>query len=283
MGERWRVLLREARERLGLSQADLAQRAGLSPETVRAYEMKNRHPDYMRLRRLLDELGLERSQRNQILRAVGFPADGYFLRPQNDDLMFTKEEAAAEVERYPWPSFVSDEFAHVPWANAAARVLWGVDLEREFTDPVDRNLLSVASNPRFAERCLNWDEAVGTIVSVFKGHHRGPQDVEQPTNPYFAQVLEKFLAGDPRYVARLLRLFEERPPAKAKMRWTYRVIWQDPEAGKMTFRCFASSANEWDGLAFHDWIPTDAGSWTALERLDARERGRRAAGERPMR
>ena len=255
---------------MGLSQGELARRAGLSPETLRAYEMKSRHPDYMRLRRLLDELLLERGQRNEILRQAGFPPDGLSLRPQDEELMFTKDEAIAEVEKYAWPAFVADEFGYIPSANAVAQRLWGVDLKREFTDPVDRNMLSVASNPRFAERCLNWDEAVGTIVSVFKGHHRGPQDVEQPTNPYFAAVLERFLAGDPKYVARLLRLFEERPPAKPKVRWTYRVVWQDPHAGRMTFQCFASSANEWDGLAFHDWIPSEEGSFAALQAITSK-------------
>jgi transcriptional regulator with XRE-family HTH domain len=267
MSERWRLLLRQARRNVGLRQGELARRVGISPETLRAYETKSRRPDMDGLHRLLDELNLERGQRNEILREAGFPEDGFALRPQNPDLMFSREEAVAEVEKYAWPAFVADEFAHVPWANEAARRLWGVDLEREFTDPVDRNLLSVASNPRFAEHCTNWDEAIGTIVSVFKGHHRGPQDVEQPTNPYFAKVLEKFMAGDPKYVTRLMGIFETAQPAKPKIRWSYRVQWNDPHAGEMTFHCFASSANESDGLAFHDWIPVDSASWDVLRSI----------------
>jgi len=38
----------------------------------------------------------------------------------------------------------------------------------------------------------------------------------------------------------------------------------------MWFYCFASSANEWDGLAFNDWAPLDAATWQPLEALARR-------------
>ncbi len=37
----------------------------------------------------------------------------------------------------------------------------------------------------------------------------------------------------------------------------------------MRFDCFASSANEGDGLSFQDWIPLDAETWNALRLLGA--------------
>ncbi len=41
--------------------------------------------------------------------------------------------------------------------------------------------------------------------------------------------------------------------------------YRTPKApyGNMRFHCFASSANEWGGLAFNDWVPLDAATWQA--------------------
>lgn len=182
---------------------------------------------------------------------------------------FTREEAAAHVETMPWPAFVIDEYVGVVGANSMAQRLWGVDLREEFSDPVDRNLLSVASNPRFADRCVNWDEVVGTMVSVFKRKEWGaPEQLEEPS-PAFAAVLQRFLAGDPRYVSRLAEIWQQTPSAlwDVKMRWSYPVVWKDPDAGVMRFECVASAASHADSTAFNDWIPVGSSSWAALERM----------------
>lgn len=201
--------------------------------------------------------------------SAGFAPDGLSVRPQAPDLMFTREEAAAEIERYAWPAFVADEFMEVVAANRVAQRLWGVDLRYEFTGPLERNLLTVASNPRFADRCLNWDEAVSVMISVFKGHHRGPEDVESPS-AYFEAVLQRLLAGDQKRINRFLSLWDEAPPARPKLRWSYPVLWEEPGVGRLRFHCFMSSANEVDGLSFADWIPIDAAGWDALNILARR-------------
>ena len=56
-------------------------------------------------------------------------------------------------------------------------------------------------------------------------------------------------------------------PAHGKIRWSYPVVWNEPGVGEMRFHCFASAANEEDGLSFQDWIPLDAETWSALGRL----------------
>jgi transcriptional regulator with XRE-family HTH domain len=262
----WRARIREARLNEGLTQAQLAEFAGLSPSTLRGYERGRRRPTREHLVKMLDVMKLERGGRNQILADAGFAPDGMQLRPHNPDLMFTVEECAVEVQQYAWPAFVMNEWSEVVVANDVAQRLWGVDLRSEFTDAIDRNLLSIASNPRFAERIANWDEAVGVLVAVWKGHHRGAEDIEKPS-PYFAAVLERFLNGEPKYIGRFLSLWRDVPGRTPKMRWSYPVVWNDPGAGVMRFKCFASSASEPDGLAFNDWIPLDAETWSALEEL----------------
>ena len=115
--------------------------------------------------------------------------------PGLEDLQYTTQGAQAEVDRAAWPAFVSNEMSEVVVANAVALSLWGLDL-RDYPTIGDRSMLSFVSDPRFADRIANWDEAVGTIASVFKGHFRGGEDLDDPS-PVFRTMLEKFLAGDP--------------------------------------------------------------------------------------
>lgn len=262
----WPELLRDARNDLDMTQRRLAELLDISEETVRSYERGARRPSRARLVAMLDALKVDRAQRNRILEAYGDPPDGLALRPDIAQASFTLDEAAREVERYRWPAFVLDEHGQVLAANRAAQRLWGIDFDAEFTEPAARHLLSVASNPRFADRCVNWDEAISIMASGWKYDHRGTEDLEQPS-PHLAAVFEHFMKGDPVYIARFIELWQKAEPLQYKMRWSYPIVWNEPGAGEMRFHCFISSASELDGYVFSDWIPLDAESWLALERV----------------
>ncbi len=269
----WSAALREARMALGLSRKALAERAHVSPATIKAYERGVRRPSRPYLSAIIAALAVDRGWRNEIFAAAGFAPDGFEQRPGNiERWMFTEEEAEEEIAAYPWPAFVQSERAQVLTANQVAQQLWGVDLRYEFTDPVDRNLLSVASSARFADRCVNWDEAVKTIMLVFRTFHRGPESLEAPS-PYFAAVLQRFLEGDPRYVTRFVELWDQVPSTSewdGRMRWSYPVVWDEPGIGVMRFQALVSVINEMHGWAVNDWIPQDAESWQRLEELKRR-------------
>jgi len=263
----WREQLRDARKRLGLSQRDMAARAGISYETVRKYEGGTRHPSRQHLGHIIDALQVDRGWRNRLLAAAGYAPDGLERRPDMDDWWMSVEDATAEIAAYPWPAFVLGERSEVITANAVAQRVWGVDLRTEFLDPVERNLLSIASNPRFADRCLNWDEAVTTILSAFKSYHLRPEDIENPT-PYMEALMKHFLSGDPKYVGRLTEVWQKTPSDfPHRFRWCYPVVWDTPGVGVIRFRCLISGVNEPDGLNINDWIPTDEESWAVLRRV----------------
>lgn len=262
----WRAQLRDTRRRLKLKQAELAERAGISTEALRAYESGRRHPRREQLTQILDALHLDRAWRNRLLFAAGYAPDDVQMRPQDiTEWWMTPAEAADEIATYAWPAFIMSERGEVLFANVAAQAVWSVDMTREFLDPVERNLFSIASLPRIADRCVNWDEAMATIARMFKSFHRTAEQVDAPS-PYFAAVLDRFLKGDPKYVSRLGKIWEDAPANhRYKIRWDYPIIWEQPGIGRMTFRCLLSTASEIDGLAFNDWIPVDAQSWAALE------------------
>jgi hypothetical protein len=151
-------------------------------------------------------------------------------------------------------------------ANAMITRLWEIDLDKEFTGPGERSLITAATNPRFSDRCVSWEQTVGAMASRFKSHHRGPEDPSAP-GPYFAHIVEVLASYDPAYLTRVTGLWAAVEPAEPAVRWTYPVVWRHPDVGDMRFTGVVNCASETDGLAFNDWIPVDAATWTALERL----------------
>ena len=211
---------------------------------------------------------IDRSERNAILAAAGYASDSWEIGPWGrDGFMFTVPEATDFIDGYSWPAFLVNEMMEVCAANAAAQRLWGVDLRTEFADSIERNLLGIASNPRFAERCVNLPEVFMVMAAVFKGHHRGAEALENPS-PYCAAVLQRFLAGDPKHVEPFLKAWQEATPRTPKIRWEYPVVWNEPGVGVMRFRGMVNPASEPDGLGFNDWVPLDGATWDALHRLE---------------
>ena len=264
----WFQMLADARGRLGLTQGELAARAHISPSSLRAYECGRRHPSRPYLGALLDVLKVDRVERSKILAAAGYATDSFELGPWVvSGFMFTLDEAVELIAGCRWPAFVANEMMELSAANGPAQRLWSVDLRTEFLEPGARNLLSVASNPRFAARCANLPEILEIMAAVFKGHHRGSEALESPS-PYFAAVLDRFLAGEPRYIQPFLEAWQAAVPRTPKIRWEYPVAWDDPDVGTLRFRGIVGPASEPDGLSLNDWIPLDAETWIALNELE---------------
>jgi transcriptional regulator with XRE-family HTH domain len=261
----WYISLRGARQRANLTRKELARLSGIALETLRAYETGRRKPSRDNLETVLQTLKLDRTEGNRIRLSLGLAPDSRDYGV-GDSRYYRVEELQAEMERLPWPVFAPNELMDLVFANTVALRLWRVDLSREFLEPGERNFFRIASNPRFADRVVNWDEAVGTMVGMWKGHHRGRETLEQPS-PYFQRLLQDFLAGDPKYVRRLLDLWERVPAREPKVRFHYRPVIRDPEVGEMRFLGILGPANETEALAWHDWIPTDAESWQRLTTL----------------
>lgn len=260
-------MLAAARGRLGLTQGDLAERSHVSANSIKAYEAGRRHASRPYLVAMLDALKIGREERNKILGDAGYASDGYDLGPWHySSWAFSQDEAADFIEQYDWPAFLLGEMLDVTAANAAAQRLWRVDLSTQFLNPGDRNLLSVASNPQFGRRLANMPEVLRVMASVFKGHHRGAESIDNPS-PELAAILERFMTGDPAYLQMLLEAWQDAVPRTPKIRWEYPVVWSDPEVGTLRFRCLVNPAAEPDGIEFNDWIPLDALTWDGLRRL----------------
>ena len=272
----WRAMLRRERGLLGLTQADLGRASGLSPETIRKYEAGARTPTRDHLVTMLGALQVPQVRAREILGAAGFAADDRLFPPEeHPGYYYTVAEASSDIEQTPWPQFVVGNVMEIVAANRAAGLLWGVDLEAELASRSRSSLhfLAMMAEPRFARRIVNFDECLSMAIGTLKGVPRGQADLAQ-LGPWADQVLAQFAANDPTAIPRLLRAWEATPPRSPKSRWTYRLVWREPE-GEIRFTGVVSTASEPDGLAFNDWMPADAESHAVLERVVA---ARAAAG-----
>lgn len=268
----WHVQLRDERERLGLSRPSLAELVGVPVDTLRRWEDGSRRPPERLLRHLLDVLKVTGGAANAILAGAGCRVDPpLFPNWQYPDYFFNADELEKVVENVPWPEFVLDNNVEVVAANAAVQAVWGIDFatERAKRTRAQMSLLSVASDLRFADRLVNWDECLGVISGVFKGQPRNPESLDEPS-PYFDAVLAEFAAGDPAFLQRFLQAFSAAEPERPKCRGTYPVVWKDQEFGVMRFLALRTTASEPDGLGFNDWIPLDAETWSVLEQVKRR-------------
>jgi len=260
----WSQRLLAARKALKLTRAKLATLAGVSAQTVKAYELGLRRPSRSLLAALLDALKMDRAGRDEVFQSAGFAAIGAQIGPAvQPGYRYTLPEAQEYVDSLPWPSFVVDDLMRVVVANVPAQAVWGVNLARDFPDTNARNMLRFASDPQFASKLANWDEVVSVGISIFKGHHLGAETLEAPST-FFQQILQDLTKGDAQYVSRFFALFERVAPAQAKVRWGYSVTWDEPELGHLRFQALITEANEPRGHAFNDWVPVDAETWERL-------------------
>ena len=203
-----------------------------------------------------------------ILAAAGFDAGaGPFPIDASPGYYFTVSEAQAEIDATPWPQFVVGDAMELVTANRAASLLWGVNLAEELNvrSRAQLHFLAILAEPRFAGRIVNFDECLAIAVGVLKGVRAGGESLDTPS-PWAEQVLAQLAVNDPTVVARLLRAWDTTPARPPKSRWSYRLLWREPE-GEMRFLGIVSTASEPDGLSFHDWIPTGADGHAVLERV----------------
>jgi transcriptional regulator with XRE-family HTH domain len=256
--------LRQYRERAGVSRASLATRAGVSPHSIKAFEFGERHPKEATLNALIDALGLTREQANPVRRALGYPEDWYAIlhdrfRPEDVDWQ-------AEVDACPWPAFIANQAIDVPYSNLPMARILRADPASDLLVREERNLLSQVTNRRFVELFANFDEVVTFMIGTVKGDPRWQQSLANPS-PWMRSRFEMLAGGDPDYLARFLRLWNDAPPVPHRARHTYPVRMYHPSGALMRFRASATIADLWNELTWHDWAPEDAKTWQLLRDL----------------
>ncbi len=259
----WNELLRQARGGTGLSRQKLSRLAGVSQDTVYSYEAGRRTPHRDTLLRLTRALKLDGATTNAILEAAGLELEpspwviGAILRHR------PLSELWEELASYSWPCLALNErFEIVAWNVPATRVA-ELDFATELPEPHQRNLLRIAAMRHFRARVRNWDAIVALLVSMYKNHHMGSEDLAQGS-PYFQAIVEDLTRSDSDIMGRLLHLWETTPPRPQTERTTWRTEWRASDGTQLTFNCVITPWSEFDAIAINDWHPGDAATWTWL-------------------
>ena len=266
----WFDQLRRLREQENVSRPELAARSGISTASIKAYESGARHPSRPALSALLDALSADAFARQEILVGAGFAPDGRSPAERLNDEWFNLEDASAEIAPLPHPACVTTELFEVVAANECIQRVWEVDLHRELSGPFERGFLSMLSTPRFADRLLNWEEALSVAVSVVKGHYGGDAALDPTRHPYLAAAVQHLLSGNSEYVQRFLGLWMGVPGRMYRVRLTYPVVWNHSEFGPLRFMAVTGPANRQPSLWFNDWVPIDAHTATSIAELRGR-------------
>ena len=265
-GPGWSGIIRAERLRLGMTQADLADRVGLDVETVRKYERGTRLPPRETLERILEVLQASHSTAHRALIDRGFyHTDQRFPTGRDSAYYFREPELQGFMDGFPWPVFVANELAEVVAANRAAQALWGIDLA-EWAARRGRaraNLLVAMSEPHFARRLVNRDEILRRFVALYKAVPAAQSMTESP-GALFSQITDAVAGISPRTMLRLLQLWATTPRITDKVRWTYPVVWREPGFPDMRFQGVVNPASEPEGWGFNDWIPADPATFATL-------------------
>ncbi|MES2211092.1 MAG: helix-turn-helix transcriptional regulator [Chloroflexota bacterium] len=265
----WHDLIRAERRRLGITQTELAERAGLSPETVRKYEGGTRTPSRERIERVLSALQAPHTTVRRVLLDLGMAAPGsLYGLGDAEDYRFTIPELRAFVEQTPWPQFVINNTLEIVAANAATQALWEMDLSPEVLKRTRArvNLLAILVHHRLRQSLGNRFEIMAIVVSVLKVFPESRTLLDEPGS-LFAEVFDAFAATDPMAINKLYALWERTPPASQKLRWNFPVIWAEPEIGEVRMIGTVTAASHVNSLVFVDWIPRDGRSHALLETL----------------
>ncbi len=274
----WRAELRAHRLERGLSQAEVARRAGLSLSAVKAYERGDRRPSARALDEMIEAIGLAHDEANPIRAGAGYAIDWQGVLERR--YVAEPGELRRQADELPWPAFITNQASYVVHWNRAFERLWDVDVEREYPDPMSRNLLAGASIARFARCIANYEETMAFFLGMIKGDPRIQADLEVPA-PWHRDAVGQLADGDPGELRRLLDAWEKAQPISHRIRHQYRVAWSYRGVGPtIHFIGLHTVCDIWNELSWQEWIPSDAESWAALASLPEPGGGPHAAGRR---
>ena len=184
-------LLRQWRQRRGLSQLDLAVAADVSARHVSLVETGRSRPSADMIQRLADQLHVPLRERNRLLLAAGF-APRYAERPLDDDALSAARDAVRRVLRAhePYPAVVFDRRWNIVMTNRAVDPFFAQVAPDLLRPPV--NLLRLGLHPRgFARIVVN----LADVRAVFRA--RIARQLATAPDPELTTIFEELLGSGP--------------------------------------------------------------------------------------
>ena len=283
-----RELLRFARERAGLTQRELGERAGVSQELVYGLESGRRQMVEPTLRRLAHAMTLNAADRNAMLEAAGFAPEpseqhayilGYdvsesarYGHSMNRHMTWSPAAVQQEIAPYAWPVLVVNERCEVIATNGPADRMFGSEVSR-LEPETARNLFALITDEPFRKRAANWESVVANVMPGNLEAYLSPPGVERglaKDAAYFDAVVslvrsrESAAGRGDGVVHETFAAWRARQPRRRTARVTFRLDWES-DAGRLAFNTVITP---WSAMIDPYWAielhPADAATWRAL-------------------
>lgn len=249
-------LLKGLRTARGLTQQQVAERSRLSVATVASYEEGRRLPDGPTVDRLAEALALGADEHDQLRRAAGvrgLPNDFEAALKRGRGPVDTIWD---EVQQTDWVTLVLNERREIVAWNRLANRTSEIDLGA--LTQFQRGLLRMAATPHYGAHLLNWDELIGSLISVYKGE--GSDLSSGESNVWVNAVIESIARDNPEFLQRIFGLFVSTPAWEEGRRNVHDVDWQLSDGTRLRFWGAFCDWSNYDGMWAFDWHPADAES-----------------------
>jgi len=262
-------ILKAERTRSGLTQAELASRAGLSVHAVSSYELGRRVPaDEGTVRGLAAALGIDSGILLAVAHVGGDTGIPLAARTRMRDI-------EACVERYPWPCLVNNENIEVVAMNHAARHVAGVGID-DLVEPGARHLLRLILDV-LGERLINRDEVLRRVAAILKSDRVDPSATSG--NPRLLPAVMSWLASAPADVREyVFGIWATTPPWTYGNRLSFDADWCTSDGEALRFHCVVTPWNVFQGVWGFDWLPADGRTWEWLRARSGLTPDRRRPG-----
>ncbi len=261
--------LRKARKERGLTQRQLAARAGISVAAVQSYEEGRRLPRERELDKLRLGLGVRGESSDRLRASLGLEPEPRGFAATLAKFRPPPNSTWDEVQECDWVSLVINERKEIVAWNQLANEVSELDLGS--LSGTARSVLRMAATEHYANRLMNWRELIGRLISFLK--NEGGDISLGPPSPYLQATLDDISARDPRFLPELFDLWLIAPAWPSTSRNIHPIEWRLSTGERLRFHGLFGEWSDYDGLFSFDWHAADAATaeWVAARRRELGE------------
>lgn len=263
-------LLRDGRVSTGLTQTQVAQRAGVAFNTLQSYETGRRQPNRDTILRLAWAMDLDTVTLNAMLDARGLPPEpsdyARLLRnrprrtrnwqsyPVQALVKQSRTRMTAVIDAHPWPCVALDSAGSILHANGAMR---GVLLpKRPAGSRPPASLVDLLLGEPTRTHINHWDQLVRIVFG-----HGFQRDTDRGAATAHHAIADALRGLDPASLTPLQSLLESAPLVDPDARLTVPLEWQTEGGDKLRFIAVLMLWSAPDRIWALDWLPADRTTW----------------------
>ncbi|OAI38965.1 hypothetical protein AYO38_08610 [bacterium SCGC AG-212-C10] len=261
----WSDTLRARRSAQEATREQAAAAMGISLDTLISWETARRRPSRKHLPQIAAYLKLSDAELASLLRSTG--RDPGPDRRFKELIRLSRPLAmlSHEIERYRWPSLVTNERYEIVAWNGAANAVAELGIGHDLAGPGERQLLRMAASTHFAGMLHNWDDVISWLIGFYKHDFITSLEDDGLSDPYVLALAGHIAQNHPLLMSHLFELWQSTPPFLDGFRNQGLIEWNTKSGERLRFFGIFSSFNDFEAAWAFDWHPLDAATWDWLD------------------